>query len=368
MATITTFRRCFLSSLLLAAFVMLIASVQAASLVRFAGTGVAGDSGDGGPALEAKLNTPFGIVRGPDGAIWFCEYEGHVVRRIGKDGIISTVAGTGQQNYTGDGGPALKATLNNPHEIRFDGEGNLFIADTSNNAIRRIDAKTKIITTVAGTGKPGYSGDKGLATAAQLNQPISLQLNANGDLYICEIGNHVIRRVDAKSRLISTVAGTGSTGVPTDGAHISGTPLNGPRSLDVDARGNLWLATREGNQVLNLDLAAGLIHVVAGTGRKGFFGDGGQAKAAMINGPKGIVFGPDGIVYLADTENHVIRRINPKTGLIERLAGTGIRGLGAAGDPLTTQLSQPHALWLDADGSIFISDSMNHRILVLRNH
>ena len=155
MAPITRFVPRLIRSALAAVLLVLATSAQAASLIHFAGTGVAGDTGDGGPALQAKLNAPFGIVRGPDGAIWFCEYEGHVVRRIGKDGIISTIVGTGEHAYTGDNGPARNATLNNPHEIRFDHQGNLFIADTSNHVIRRMDAKTRVITTVAGTGKPG---------------------------------------------------------------------------------------------------------------------------------------------------------------------------------------------------------------------
>lgn len=340
---------------------------KAASLSTIAGTGVAGYSGDGGPAAEAKLNAPFGLVRGPDGAIWFCEYEGNVVRRIAPDGIITTVAGTGLAGFTGEGGPAAKATLNHPHEIRFDSHGNLFIADTSNHAIRRIDARTRVITTVAGTGKPGYSGDGGAAVAATLNLAISLQLNSADDLFICDIGNHVIRRVEAQSGRISTVAGTGKSGAPPDGAPTVGTPLNGPRSLDIDAAGDLWVATREGNQVLRIDLSRGVIQIVAGTGKRGFLGDGGSAKRANLNGPKGIVVAPDGSLLLADTENHVIRRIDPKRDTIERLAGTGMRGAGPDGDPLTSSLSQPHALWRDPDGTVFISDSLNHRIRVWRS-
>ena len=172
--------------------------------------------------------------------------------------------------------------------------------------------------------------------------------------------------MDAKTGLISTLAGTGKSGAPTDGASLAGTPLNGPRSLDIDLLGNFWVATREGNQVLRLDMTAEKIHVVAGNGRRGFSGDGGPAKEATINGPKGIVVGPDEVIYLADTENHVIRRIDAKTGLINRIAGTGTRGMGSEANPLTSQLSQPHALWLEADGSLFVSDSMNHRIMFLR--
>ena len=348
-----------------AGLLLCVEAAEAATITTLAGTGAPGSSGDGGPALEARLNAPFGIVRGPDAAVWFCEYQGHTVRRIDSNGILSTVVGSTQADFTGDGGPARAGTLNHPHEIRFDRKGNLFIADTSNHAIRRVDAKTRTITTIAGTGKPGYSGDGGLATAAQLNLPISLQLNPQGDLYICDIGNHVIRRVDAKTGRISTFAGTGKSGAPTDGAPITGTPLNGPRSLDVDVSGDLWLATREGNQVWQLDVAGNRMRLVAGTGRKGLSGDGGPAKRATLSGPKGIAIGSDGVLYLADTDNHVVRLIDPKRGVIERYAGTGQRGAGGDGDALASTLAQPHALWVDPDGTLFISDSLNHRVRVL---
>jgi streptogramin lyase len=237
---------------------LLLASVSSLSaaewtLSTFAGTGEKGGSGDGGPATAAQIDNPFGVVRGPDGAIWFCEYTGQRIRRVAPDGTISTMAGTGAKGYSGDGGPALKATFNLPHEIRFDKEGNYYLTDMTNHAIRRVDTKTGIITTFAGTGKAGYSGDGGPADKAELKQPHSLQFGADGNLYICDIGNHVIRCVDMKTKIITTFAGTGKAGVTPDGAPIKGTPLKGPRSMDVDKDGNFWLATREGNQVFKID-------------------------------------------------------------------------------------------------------------------
>ncbi len=346
--------------------VSLSAHSSATGIRTFAGTGMKGFAGDGGPATAAQIDNPFGVVRGPDGAIYFCEYEGQVVRKVGADGKISTVAGTGKVGYSGDGGPAREATFNKPHEIRFDRAGNLFIADMVNSAIRKVDMKTGTITTFAGTGRPGYRGDGGPADKAQLKQPHSIAFDARGDLFICDIGNHVLRKVDAKTGTIATFAGTGKAGPTPDGAPIAGTPLNGPRSLDFDAAGNLWLVTREGNQVFKFDLKAGKIFHAAGSGKKGFEGNGGPAKLATLSGPKGIAIAPDGNVYLADTESHSIRMIDVKKGTLELVAGTGERGDGPDGDPLGCKFSRPHSIFVDRDGTIFIGDSEAHRVRVLR--
>ncbi len=331
-----------------------------------AGTGTAGGSGDGGPATAAQVDNPFGLTRGPDGALWFCEYTGQRIRKVDADGSIHTMAGTGTKGYTGDGGPALQASFNLPHEIRFDKAGNYYIADMVNSAVRKVDGKTGIITTFAGTGKPGYSGDGGPAHQAQLKQPHSIQFDPAGDLYICDIGNNVIRKVDMKSGLISTFAGTGKPGPTPDGAPIAGTPLKGPRSMDFDATGNLWIVTREGNQVLKFDLKAGKIHLMAGSGKKGFTGNGGPAREAALDGPKGIAIDKEGNAWLADTESHSIRRINATTGNLELMAGTGAKGNGGDGDPLQCQMARPHGVFVDADGSVFIGDSESHKVRVLR--
>lgn len=332
----------------------------------FAGNGTAGYSGDGGPATKAQLNNPFGIVRGPDGAIYFCEYDGNVVRRVDAGGVITTVAGSGKKGYSGDAGPATEATFNQPHEIRFDHAGNLFLVDMLNSCVRRVDAKTKMITTFAGTGQPGYSGDGGPARAATFNQPHSIQFDRQGNLFVCDVRNHVIRKIDMKSETIMTVAGTGKPGPTRDGGAFATAPLNGPRTIDFGPDGSLWVALREGNQVFRLDLKTGRIHHLAGTGEKGFDGNGGPAKEATLSGPKGLALAPNGDIYLADTESHSIRMIEAKTGLLRLVAGTGIKGDGPDGDPLLCKLARPHGIWVDGDGTIYIGDSENHRIRVLR--
>lgn len=236
----------------------------------------------------------------------------------------------------------------------------------SNHLIRRVDARTRLISTVAGNGQGGFSGDGGPATHATLKQPHSIQFAPDGDLYICDIGNHRIRKVSMKTGIITTFAGNGET-VPTpDGARIQGTPLNGPRALDFDRAGNLWLALREGNQVFKLDLKAGTIHHVAGTGKKGFTGNGGPAKQATLSGPKGIAVAPDGDIYLADTESHSIRMIDLKRGSLELIAGTGEPGDGPEGDPFQCRMRRPHGVFVDKDGAILIGDTETHRVRVIR--
>jgi len=331
-----------------------------------AGTGRKGYSGDGRQAQQAQLNNPFGIVRGPDGALHICDTDNHVIRRVDASGVISTVAGNGQRGYSGDGGPAVRAQLNEPYEIRFDKAGNMFFVERMNHIVRRVDAATQVISTVAGTGQAGFNGDGGPTTQAQMNQPHSIQFGPDGTLYICDIANHRVRKVDMFTGVMSTFAGTGQKLATPDGALIAGTPLNGPRAIDFDSNGDLWLALREGNRVYKFDMAKGTIHHIAGTGQKGFTGNGGPAQQATLSGPKGISIAPDGNVYLADTESHSIRMIDLKTGKLELIAGTGAAGDGPEGDPLQCQMSRPHGVFVDSDGAIYIGDSEAHRVRVMR--
>jgi sugar lactone lactonase YvrE len=282
------------------------------------------------------------------------------------DGSIQTIAGTGKKGFAGNDGPAKDATFNLPHELRFDRAGHCFVVDMMNHAVRRIDAQTGVITVVAGTGLAGYSGDGGPATKALLKQPHSIQFDARGDLFICDIGNNVIRRVDMATGTISTFAGTGKPGPTHDGAPIAGTPLKGPRSIDFDKAGDLWLCTREGNQVFRFDLKAGRIRHIAGTGAKGFSGHDGPATAATLSGPKGIAIDAQGNAWLADTESHSVRMVEAATGKLRLIAGTGAKGDGPDGDPLQCQMARLHGIFVDADGSVYIGDSEAHRVRVLR--
>ena len=339
---------------------------HAAEVWTIAGDGTAASDGDGGPAVDASISGPFGVTIGPDDAIYVCETEGHRIRRIDREtGRISTIAGTGEPGYRGAGGLATAAQINEPYEIRFDDGGDLFFVDRMTHTVRCIDHETGIISTIAGTGKPGFSGDGGPATQARLNYPHSIALDDDGNLYICDIRNHRVRRVDLNSGIITTFAGTGEQKSTPDGAPIKGTPLNGPRALAFDGQDNLVLALREGNAIYRLDLAAGTIHHIAGTGKSGYFGDGGDARKAELAGPKGVALTPE-TIFFADTESHTIRAIDRKTNIITTIIGDGTRGDGPAGGVRNCRLDRPHGIEATPDGLILVGDTNNHRVRALQ--
>lgn len=343
-------------------------TVSAQEVVTVLGTGQSGWSGDGGPARAAQCDGPFGLVIGPDDALYVCEIGSHVIRRIDpKTQTVSTVAGTGgKAGSAGDGGLATKALLNEPYEVRFDSHGNMYFADMKGEVVRRVDAQTGVISKVAGIGTAGFSGDGGPATEAQLSQPHSLVLDNNGHLFICDIGNHRVRQVDLATGIISTFAGTGERKPTLDGSAVAGTPLNGPRALDFDGRSGLLLGLREGNAVYRVDLKTLTYQHLAGTGVSGYTGDGGRARLAQVAGPKGVSVSLEGDLYLADTESHTIRVIRTHTGNIETLVGDGQMGDGPDGDPRQCRLARPHGVYVDGSGNVYIGDSDNHRVRMYR--
>jgi streptogramin lyase len=337
------------------------------SVTTLVGTGAPGYS-------ETQVNNPYGMTIGPDGALYFCEVDNHRVRRLDlRTKRMTLVAGNGQRGYRGDGGPAAEASLNAPHELLFDAKGDLYVAERDNHVIRKVDMKTGIISTVAGTGgMPGFSGDGGPGTKAQLRQPHSIVLDRNGSILICDIGNHRIRRLHLDTGIIETYAGTGEAKPTPEGAPVREAPLNGPRTMALAASGDLYLALREGNAIYRIDARTQTLHKVAGTGESGFSGDNGPALTARFGGsltraagPKGLALGPDDSLYVADTESHAIRRIDLKSGIITTVLGTGQAGDGPEPAPLACKLSRPHAV-LFANGVLYVADSEAHRIRVVR--
>jgi len=340
-----------------------------ATIQTVAGNGTRGTAPDGSLANQSSIGEPYGVVIGPDGALYVCEIANHLIRRIDlMTGTMTRVAGSGNVGYSGDGGPAVDAECNEPYEVRFDSQGNLLFVEMKNAVIRRVDAKTGKISTVAGTGTAGFSGDDGPASQAQLKQPHSIALDDQDNIFICDIGNHRVRRVDARTGVISTVIGGGKNSPTPDVSAIDNLSLKGPRALDHLGQNRFVLALREGNAIYRLDLNEKTLTHLAGTGKSGYAGDGSDAKQALLAGPKGVAANQAGDIFFADTESHTIRVIRAGTGIVETVAGDGKRGDGPEDHPLKCRMARPHSVCVDADGNVFIGDSETHRVRKLNIH
>ena len=331
-----------------------------------AGNGIQGYSGDGGPAISARLSYPEGVAVDTYGNIYIADISNSRIRKVNASGIISTVAGDGTFGYSGDGGPATNAVLNGPRAVAVDTLGNIYIADTSNLVIRMINA-SGIISTVAGDGTYGSSGNGGLATKAKFHFPIGIAVNTKGNIYIADDQNYVIQMFTVGGN-ISTVAGTGSAGYNGDNILATKAQLNWPLSIAVDTPGNIYIADYYNNRIRMVTESTGNITTIAGNGNAGFSGDGDLATKAELNEPGGVAVDTSGNIYFSDSINNRIRMITKSTGNITTIAGSGAFDYGNGvpdgdGGPATSAtLSYPIGVARDTSGNIYVSEFRNARI------
>lgn len=326
---------------------------QPSGIVTVAGTGVAGYTGDGGPAKSAELDSPYGVSTDASGNIYIADTGNSVIRKVDSSGKITTIAGDGMKGYGGDSGPATSAALFSPYRAVADHAGNVYIADFYNNRIRKVDA-SGTITTVAGTGVQGYNGDSIPATTAQLSNPAAIAVDGAGNLYIVDTWNHRIRKVDT-SGTIKTIAGTGVGGVLGDGGAATSAQVNEPEGIALDSSGNIYIADYGNSKIRKID-TFGIINTIAGTGSTGFSGDGGPATAASLNLPTGVAADSSGNVYIADNQNSRVRKVDT-SGVITTFASTSTSGI--------TKLFFPEDVAVDAQGHVLIADYNNMRVIKL---
>lgn len=332
----------------------------------FAGTGKPGYSGDGGPAAKAELNNPFFCAFDSRGNLFVAEQDNHCVRKVeARTGRITTVAGTGgRAGFEGDGGPAARALLNGPVAVAVDaGNGDLYIVDRLNRRVRKVDGRTGIISTVAGDGTRGYGGDGGPGDRAQMKEPHDCALDGRGGLLIADVADSRVRRLDVKTGIITTFAGTGKKVREGDGGPAEAAGFAGARAVAVDPRdGTVYVCEREGNAIRRIDGRTRAVTHFAGTGSKGYEGDGGAAARAAFAGPKGLCCDRSGNLYIVDTENHAIRCVDGRTGILTTVAGGRQGAEGDGGPAEKAGLARPHGVIAGSDGALYIADSENHRV------
>ncbi len=320
------------------------------SITTIAGTGVQGHTGDGGKATDGQLNNPFDLTFDPDDNLIFSDTFNHRICRIdARTQIITTLAGTGERGFSGDGGPATSALLNEPYGVAADKTGRIFVADRLNRVVRQIDPKGTI-TTLAGDGSGKYGGDGGPAASAGLAEPNGLVLDdSQTRLFVADVADHRVRVVDLRTGLITTFAGTGEARHDGDGGLAAEAGIFGARAVALAPGGGLFVMERQGSSIRLI--RDGIIETVAGTGARGYSGDGGDARHAVFNAPKEMAATPNGDIYVVDTENHAIRLIEAATWRVHTIAGN---------------LARPHGAVVGRDGTVYIGDSENHRVCALR--
>jgi len=336
-----------------------VAATRAEKVVVVAG---GGQGASPGPATSVKLDAPFGVGFDPAHNMYIVELSGGRLLRVDLQDRLTTLGGSSGKGDRGDGGPAARAQFNGPHNLVLDRQGNLYLADTWNNRIRKIDATSGVITNFAGSGKKGFDGDGGTAASAQFGGIYCLAFDAQQtQMYLADLDNLRIRAVDMKTSNVRTVAGNGQRGIPENGAIATAAPLVDPRAVAADRQGNVYILERTGNALRVVD-RAGKIRTVVGPGSA----SGGEKEAQPISllGPKHLCVDADDNVLIADSDHHAIRKYLPRQNKLIRFAGTGKRGAGGIGGPaLDVELDQPHGVAVDPSGTVFICDSYNNRVL-----
>jgi DNA-binding beta-propeller fold protein YncE len=328
------------------------------------GAGERGFAGDGGPAAQAMLNGPFDIGFDPAGNLYFSDTFNHRIRRVDAGtGTIATIGGNGEAGYAGDGGPATLAAFNEPYGIAVDRGGNIYVADRHNHCVRRIDGASGIVTTFAGNGAAGFVGDGGAAARAGLVEPNGLAFDpAQQLLFIADVADNRVRVVDLARGTIATFAGTGAAAHSGDGGPAPEAGVFGARAVKVAADGTVFILERQGSCLRAVDPQTGIIATVAGTGARGYSGDGGPMLAAVFDAPKEFTIDPGGDLLIVDTENHAIRRIDIKSGTVDTIAGGRKGSEGDDGPARQAGLGRPHGIAVGPDGALYIGDTENHRI------
>lgn len=321
----------------------------------------AGFSGDGGPSTLAQVNQPRDTEMGPDGSVYVADTYNNRIRKISPSGTITTLAGSGSDVYNGDGIPATQASLKWPHDVFADDVGNIFIADSNHNRVREVTTDG-IIHTVAGTGTGGYSGDGGPATSAQLKNPKSVFL-FGGYLYIADLSN-TIRRVDMSTGVISTYAGRGLAQGYRNGDRLNAL-FHAPQRIQIDSGGNVYVADTLNHAIRRIDAATGAVTTVAGTGARGFNGTSGIATRIKLNQPRGIALDGDSTLFVADSNNERIRRVDLTTGALTTVAGSIQGCAGDGGAASGAVFYQPRGLTVDYNGDLIVADTFNSMLRVI---
>ena len=357
-------------ALLSVLFIYFSLSSLAQNINTIAGIGTSSFSGDGGLAISAELAQPVSVVKDGSGNIYISDQGNHRIRKISAStGNISTIAGTTTSGYSGDGGAATSAKLYYPYGIAVDASGNIYIADQANNRIRKVTASTGIITTIAGNGTAGFSGDGAAATSAQLNNPAAIAVDGSGNIFIADQYNQRIRKITASTGNISTIAGTGTYSYSGDGGAATSATFQNPTGIELDASGNIYIADLFNHVIRKITASTGFISTVAGSGTAGYSGDGGAATSANLNYPTDIALDDSGNLYISVQYSHRIRKVSALTGNISTVAGTGTAAYGGDGGPATSaQINFPTGVSADAGGNLYIADRENHRIRFVCNY